>query len=56
MSTLPTTTQTDLGIHPRFVLPGIENQSRPDQAPVPGVAQIGSGSQAHSTCPRKFKG
>lgn len=37
MSTLPTTTQTDLGIHPRFVLPGIENQNRSDQVPEPGV-------------------
>jgi len=29
--------QSQMGIHPRFVLPGIENQNRPEQVPEPGV-------------------
>ena len=29
--------EDEVGIHPRFVLPGIENQNRPDQVPEPGM-------------------
>jgi len=37
MSTSPPNDQSQMGIHPRFVLPGIENQNHPEQVPEPGV-------------------